>query len=1271
MSGFSRLAAILNLITMKLHLPKGLRAALLAVISLASVSYAASAPATYDYFVKTAKETINHPDLPYGVTFVTGSDVSMSQNWHMTLDARKMWGEPCWEATSYTGGYSIFTNGIGLSQYDDADLSHGGWSNDITISLYDAYFTIYMTPNGSIYYANADTSALIGQDPKGFANQAEGITPFTMSFSWEVHEDGLTGTLWYIGGKFEGGEGVLLDSKFALMTTTVVQAGTWFLGTSSPSTETRKIDVDVTMTRKGSGSDPKGWQISGVTDLQKLVAGEYMDVTSGSPVGKALGGDEVRFIGDSGVIYTYEDAEFSNDVTAEFDVLHGGKTMSVGFGAAADKTLTVKSGVLSGTVFKSEVMNGSEECGLRITGPGTVKLEMLANDRINQLSVGEGTLELNSNGNVSVILSRGEMNSAAKIKHTGSGNLEIVIDADKSVSLGSLSTGTGTAALVIGSTVGQGSLNAGTIDNQGTGETKVNAAVKAATVSSKKDLNISGSLVAASVNVSEGGLTVNEGASLSAGATTVKGTASISGSASMGEATLTADAVTVNANGSLTAGKVDVTSTSSPTVEAVGAGVTITAPTAAGAALLSTGSTTPSVTVLSGNVVINQNGIKADSIVAGANIDFDSTGNGTVTAGSMEDVSITVGSAADPDASVTGAGSTSSVRMSAAGMSTAGTLTADEVELKAGSSYAIQAGKLEAAELTAGGTTIEAAAGDTITITNLNKLSATEIDAGHIEAESIEIADNFTVKNATIDAETKLGSNVQLQNVSFAGALKTSGDFALDEIKFAGSGGYESDAGTYKYTVGAEMDSVVLSGNQVGTDLQLAGLVLNAEGVDFSGTTVDAPMTEEVLTADNGSTITRTAAYTEQLNIAPYVRAEVAYTSTTATITGYDDEENIKQELMTSSNRSAAMAAISEVEDTVDADSPLKVLHDNLGHIYRASQQEREQLLSAISGASTTVLADSQRRGLRDVQHNLRNRIIQMGGGTNAGIINDWEYAGIQAWAQADAGFSTTDGSGDECGYDFNTTGATVGANLDLTANLVVGMSFSASYGELEVDGADHASGNNDTYYLSLFARHQSKRWVQMLILTAGLNQMDLERHVGGFQAEGETEGSSLSAYYEVGYTCALDYDYNHIIQPLVNISFTSAKVDGYKETGSIGNAGLDYDSAEYFYGQVGIGARYQGVLYESVHERCAVIEARAMLTQDFGDATDEAEVALIAGGNGYKVKGVDSTGTGFEVGVGLSIPVEQHTTLFADADLTYAPDYMGFRANVGLRYDF
>lgn len=1261
MSGFYRLSAILNLITMKLHLPKGLRAALLAVFSFAPVSYAATAPAVYDYLVKTETKEYSSANV-----FVLGTTTDMSQNWHLTINAKKMWGEPCIDNENYTGGYSIFTNDWGI-WYDSDDLTHGGWSSESSFWIFnETDFTIYMTPNGNIYYANERGHVLMGQDPQGFATQSQGITPFTINVMWEVNEDRSFGTLYYVGGSFsstpDSGEGTnkgwLAQEKIALVTLSMTAAGESLFGTSSTSTETRPMDVEVTMTVRGSDGDPSAWQVTGTADLGLLKSGGeggYLDVTGTTDtVRKLENGDAVHFIGNEGVLYTTANATYSNNTLADADVLKGESTRSVGFGAAKGATLTVERSALAQNVLSGNVMNESEQCGLRVVGEGTVILNgMKVGDKIHEVSIGSGsTLELASTGDVVVNLTRGVVGSDAKVTHSGSGDLTVNLDAEKSVALASLTNET-TGTLNVGDVAGRGSLAAAVIDSKGA--VTINAATTAAELSSTGNLEVSGSLTAAKTTVG-GKLTVDAGATMTATQSLdITGKAEISGALSASGLSIKADSVTVTGStGSLSAKAINAASVTAAS------GVTISQ------SPVSTLSSTESTALLSGNVVVNKDGIIAGSIASGSEITFDSTSTGTVTAGAMENVSVEV----DSVASVTGASSTAAVSMSAAGMSTAGTLTADEVELKTGSSYAIQAGKLEAAELTAGDTTIEAAAGDTITITNLNKLSATEIDAGHIEADSVEIAGGYTVKNATIAADTKLGSNVQLQNVSFAGALKTSGDFALDETKFAGGGGYESEAGTYKYTVGADMDSVVLSGNQVGAVLQLSGLVVNAEGVDFSGTTVDAPRTKTVLTADIG-TITPTAAYTEQLNIAPYVRAEVAYDPTTATITGYDDEENIKQELVTSSNRTAAMEAINQVEDTVDAGSPMKVLRDNLGHIYRASQQEREQLLSAISGASTTVLADSQRRGLRDVQHNLRNRIIQMGGGTNAGIINDWEYAGIQAWAQADAGFSTTDGSGDECGYDFNTTGATVGANLDLTANLVVGMSFSASYGELEVDGADHASGNNDTYYLSLFARHQSKRWVQMLILTAGLNQMDLERRVGGFQAEGETEGSSLSAYYEVGYTCALDYDYNHIIQPLVNISFTSAKVDGYKETGSIGNAGLDYDSAEYFYGQVGIGARYQGVLYESVHERCAVIEARAMLTQDFGDATDEAEVALIAGGNGYKVKGVDSTGTGFEVGVGLSIPVEQHTTLFADADLTYAPDYMGFRANVGLRYDF
>ena len=128
--------------------------------------------------------------------------------------------------------------------------------------------------------------------------------------------------------------------------------------------------------------------------------------------------------------------------------------------------------------------------------------------------------------------------------------------------------------------------------------------------------------------------------------------------------------------------------------------------------------------------------------------------------------------------------------------------------------------------------------------------------------------------------------------------------------------------------------------------------------------------------------------------------------------------------------------------------------------------------------------------------------------------------------------------------------------------------------------------------------------------------------------------------------------------------------MSSFVEKGSIGNAGLRYEGDDFVYGQLAVGARYQGVLYESVHERSAVVEARAVVTHDFGDKTDEATLSFIDGHN-FSVKGTDATGFGFEIGAGISIPVEQHTTLFADAEYTYAPEYTGIRANIGVRYDF
>ena len=555
--------------------------------------------------------------------------------------------------------------------------------------------------------------------------------------------------------------------------------------------------------------------------------------------------------------------------------------------------------------------------------------------------------------------------------------------------------------------------------------------------------------------------------------------------------------------------------------------------------------------------------------------------------------------------------------------------------------------------------------------------------AKEIEAESISLSEGHLLSGAEISVETELHADDDsvLNNITLKkGELITEDDVTINNLKMAENTKFKtmgsasitnmvlSDASAFGGNSGQAFSSAGGAAEMIfdakvddsGNSMTLTRVVLDAANHDFG-----IQQQVEVLKV-NDATASVTVADNVDIDfeVQPYTWASVKVEDGTLYLEGTKDEEGEKAKLVGDSEvREEIMDAFEEAR-TLNPGGELQKLNDAMGMVMKSSLESRQQILDALSGASITALADSQRRGVTDMQNNLRNRIIQMGGNP------DWENSGIQAWAQADGSFSTTDSTEDTPGYDYTTWGATVGANIDLSETVTAGMSFSASYGEIESDYADRASGNNDAYYVSLFARHQTGRWTQMLILSAGQNDMDLERQVGGYTAEGQTDGSTFSAYYELGYTLGLNEEFTHIIQPIINARITSAKVSEYTETGSIGNAGLTYDGDSYTYGSVGIGLRYQGVLYESVHERNAVLEVRAQVTQDFGDATDTAMVAF-ASGTQHEVKGTDTTGTGFEIGAGLSIPVEMQTTVFADADVTVRPDYTGVRANIGLRYDF
>lgn len=632
-------------------------------------------------------------------------------------------------------------------------------------------------------------------------------------------------------------------------------------------------------------------------------------------------------------------------------------------------------------------------------------------------------------------------------------------------------------------------------------------------------------------------------------------------------------------------------------------------------------------------------------------------------------------------------------------------LTADTINLPDG--YELSAAKVQVSGdiVTQSGSTYSNA-----TMDKLVGLSDTAATAADIKADSISLTNGYALNGAAVDADSlSLGNNVILNGVSLSadtqvsvaeatrGATETirpdvgptyqvqvpdseRGGVSLNNVTMAAgyTGFGRTAAGNDGITVaplGTNTDSVSITGTfingnaQDGDKLVIQSMVVNSDAQFVHGDVVDFVVLEQT----EGTEIDYDPNVTNyQLNIQSYVRGELNLDPVTGNIvfTGTEDEAGIVNELMSTENRASTIDAMQTAGGTA-VGGVMGALYEKVGHVNRYSESERTAVLDALSGASLAILGDSQRRGVQDTQRNLRNRIIQMGGGEPVGILEDINFAGVQAWVQADGGFNKVNDESEHPGYDYDAWGATVGANLDLTPNWTAGAAISVSYGDLTANSKDYAKGDNDAKYLSLFARHQSKRWVQLFILTGGMNDMELNRRVDAYSSTASVDGSTLSGYYELGYTFALDEEFTQIIQPIVSISLTKASVDGFSETGSIGNAGLDCAGDDYIYGTLSAGARYQAVLGTNEFERNSVLELRATLSADFGDATNEANVSFIGGGPVHTVKCAEVGSFGAELGAGLSIPVGAYTSVFADADLTLRTEYTGVRANIGLRYDF
>jgi len=355
-------------------------------------------------------------------------------------------------------------------------------------------------------------------------------------------------------------------------------------------------------------------------------------------------------------------------------------------------------------------------------------------------------------------------------------------------------------------------------------------------------------------------------------------------------------------------------------------------------------------------------------------------------------------------------------------------------------------------------------------------------------------------------------------------------------------------------------------------------------------------------------------------------------------------------------------------------DGDLAKVLNALDKMAPGANEAADDLGAAFAGAGTAAmgvaLAGDMDRQLRAI----RNRTTTMG------VSGDYVYddmPAFNAWINAEGDYRTLDKDGTMAGYTLNSWGGTVGVDVDFSTHFTIGLAATAMYGDLKADSAEtKAEGDMDTYYVSLFARYADKAWVHTFVTSVGMSDLTMDRTVtcggeGSYTTSGDTSGISFGMMYEAGYVIALDEEGTACLQPVANITYKHTSVDGYNESGS--DAALKVGDQTLDSVTLGVGARFQAAVGETVYNRTSLLEMRALAKVEIGDRSSSAEVSLPGVPNAIgTVESAEADAFGIELGAGITIPVGVDSgALFIDASAELRGTYTNVNGTFGYRINF
>ena len=288
--------------------------------------------------------------------------------------------------------------------------------------------------------------------------------------------------------------------------------------------------------------------------------------------------------------------------------------------------------------------------------------------------------------------------------------------------------------------------------------------------------------------------------------------------------------------------------------------------------------------------------------------------------------------------------------------------------------------------------------------------------------------------------------------------------------------------------------------------------------------------------------------------------------------------------------------------------------------------------------------------------------------GSKGGLVEQTAMAPeTNRWSvflEGTGGSASVDSSRNADGYDFDTLGMTLGADLRVNDHLIVGVL--GSYANSDASLVNNGSIDAESYKGAVYATAFANGFHVDALLGAGYNTYDTKRSALFGYADGSPDGWELDSLINAGYDF---HSGNWTISPTASLAYTRVNLNHFTETGSMAPLNYPDQNQNSLRTDIGLNISYTA----RVNSIRITPQMRISWQHEYLDSTQSMD-SRFASGNGplFTVDGPHMDRNRAVIGAGVNVQITPTVSVYGyyDGQLG-SSNYASDNVSAGVKVDF